>query len=175
AAAERMSQASAAPSASGLPSYLHPKAAVAILLEGKPAGFCGLLHPGKLDFWGIPGPAAVLSLDLDAFCAAPAPRTALRAFSPFPSVVRDISLLFDSSAGYAAITASIREGGGESLSSVDLADLFTGKGVPEGKKSMTLRLTFSHMERTLTDAEVNSAVEAVLAALRAGFSAVLRS
>ncbi|MEK7746196.1 MAG: hypothetical protein AAB576_05975, partial [Elusimicrobiota bacterium] len=160
---------------SGLPAMLHPKAAVAVLIEGKPAGFCGLLHPGKLGFWGIPGPAAVLSLDLDALCAAPAPRKAFRAFSPFPSVVRDISLLFDSSSDHARIAAAVREAGGEALSSADLADLFTGTGIPAGKKSMTLRLTFSHMERTLTDAEVNSALEAVLAALRAGFSAVLRS
>ena len=159
----------------GLPAGLHPKAAVAVLLEGKPVGFCGLLHPSKLGFWGIPGPAAVLSLDLDPFCTVPVPLKAFQAFSPFPSVVRDISLLFDSAADYAAVAASIREAGGKSLSSVELADLFTGKGVPEGKKSMTLRLTFSHLERTLTDSEVSSAVQGILTALSSKYGANLRS
>ncbi len=58
---------------------------------------------------------------------------------------------------------------------IELIDLFTGKGVPAGKKSLTLRFTFGRHDRTLRDDEVNAAVAQILAALKNKLGAALRS
>ncbi len=97
----------------------------------------------------------VAELDLDAAEAIVADRTtAVEPLPRFPSVARDISILVDEALHAAEVRQTIREAAPETLVRVREFDRYQGKGVPEGKVSLSLRLTFRSADRTLTDAEV---------------------
>jgi phenylalanyl-tRNA synthetase beta chain len=76
---------------------------------------------------------------------------------------------------YSEVEAAVRSCAVAELQALELVDVFEGKGIPEGKRSLTLRLTFGLADRTLKDAEVNAAVEKILGALKAKLGAALRS
>jgi phenylalanyl-tRNA synthetase beta chain len=98
-------------------------------------------------------------------------------FTPLPrhpSIARDISIVVDAALPAAAVRGTIRSAAPETLVSVREFDRYQGKGVPEGRVSLSLRLTFRSPERTLTDAEVEGAMTQILAALVAAHNAVQR-
>ena len=102
-------------------------------------------------------------------------RTVSTARSPrFPSVARDISILVDDTLPSATVRETIRHAAPATLARVREFDRYQGKGVPEGKVSLSLRLTFRSPDRTLTDAEVQKAMDDVLAALTSRHQAVQR-
>lgn len=82
-----------------------------------------------------------------------------------PAVERDLALVGDRGLPAEAVEQVIREAAGELLETVRPFDLYEGKGIPEGERSIAWRLRFRHPERTLTDPEVDRAIEAVLGAL----------
>ena len=84
----------------------------------------------------------------------------------FPSVTRDVAVLVSDTLPAAALRATVRRAAPPSLADVREFDRYQGKGVPEGKVSLALRLTFRAADRTLTDGEVQAAMDAV--ARRAG-------
>lgn len=83
----------------------------------------------------------------------------------FPSVVRDVSIVVDDSLPAATVRGTIRSAAPPTLVDVREFDRYQGKGIPEGRVSLSLRLTFRSPERTLTDAEVQQAMEGIVAAL----------
>jgi phenylalanyl-tRNA synthetase beta chain len=89
-------------------------------------------------------------------------------------VTRDISVLVDVTVPSAALRSTIREAAPATLVRVAEFDRYQGKGIPEGKVSISLRLIFRSSDRTLTDAEVQEAMDAVLRALRDRHAAVQR-
>jgi phenylalanyl-tRNA synthetase beta chain len=92
----------------------------------------------------------------------------------YPSVTRDISILVDDTLSAAEVRRTIREAAPPALAHVREFDRYQGKGIPDGKVSLSLRLTFRSLDRTLTDAEVQSAMEGVVAALKERHGAVQR-
>jgi len=92
----------------------------------------------------------------------------------FPSVVRDLSVLVDSALPAAAVRGTIRSSAPSTLVHAIEFDRYRGKGIPEGRVSLSLRLTFRSPERTLTDAEVDQAMETVVAALASAHGATRR-
>jgi len=101
-------------------------------------------------------------------------QTQVEALPRFPSVARDISILVDDTLPSAAVRETVRQAAPATLTRVREFDRYQGKGVPEGKVSLSLRLTFRSPDRTLTDAEVQKAMDDVLAALRSRHDAVQR-
>jgi len=93
----------------------------------------------------------------------------------FPSVVRDLSIFVDERLPAAEVRGTIRAHAPDTLVSVREFDRYQGKGVPEGRVSLALRLVFRAAERTLTDAEVQRAVDAIVTALGVAHGAELRS
>jgi phenylalanyl-tRNA synthetase beta chain len=83
----------------------------------------------------------------------------------FPSIVRDVSLLLDEALPAAAVRGTIRAAAPATLVSVVEFDRYQGKGIPDGRISLSLRLTFRSADRTLTDDEVQEATDRILAAL----------
>jgi phenylalanyl-tRNA synthetase beta chain len=81
-----------------------------------------------------------------------------RALPAFPAVERDLALLVPEDVPAERVLALLRQAGGSDLSTVRLFDLYRGKGVPEGSRSLAFRLHFQSLERTLTDAEVDRAI-----------------
>jgi phenylalanyl-tRNA synthetase beta chain len=84
----------------------------------------------------------------------------------FPSIVRDVSVLVDEALPAAAVRGTIRAAAPQTLASIVEFDRYQGKGIPEGRVSLSLRLTFQDPERTLTDDEAQAATERIVNALR---------
>jgi len=140
-------------------------------------GIFGRLSKTLAERHGLPGDDAVFVAEVDLDAAAlvtvagdvrvtPLPR--------YPSVTRDIAVLVSDTLPAADLRATIRRTAPPSLADVREFDRYQGKGVPEGSTSLSLRLTFRDTERTLTDAEVQKAVDAIVGALVASHGAVLR-
>jgi phenylalanyl-tRNA synthetase beta chain len=89
-------------------------------------------------------------------------------------VTRDISILVDDTLPASVVRETVRQAAPGTLVRIREFDRYQGKGVPEGRVSLSLRLTFRSPDRTLTDAEVQSAMEAVLTALKERHSAIQR-
>ncbi len=92
----------------------------------------------------------------------------------FPSIVRDLSIVVDESLPAASVRGTIRAAAPSTLVSIAEFDRYQGKGVPEGRVSLSLRLTFRDPERTLTDDEVQQAMERIVDALRTAHRAEQR-
>ena len=145
--------------------------------SGRPLGVVGLLSSAVAEARGFPAgeDVYVAELDVDALAAA-TPGAELRAqtLPKFPAIVRDVSLLVDEALPASAVRGTIRAAAPETLESIVEFDRYQGKGVPEGRVSLSLRLTFRSAERTLTDAEVEGAMHAIVDALRTAHGAERR-
>jgi phenylalanyl-tRNA synthetase beta chain len=97
-----------------------------------------------------------------------------QALPRFPSSSRDISIVVDATLPAAAVRGTIRRAAPPTLASVEEFDRYQGKGVADGRCSLSLRLVFRSSERTLTDSEVQAATDAIVAALQAEHGAHLR-
>ncbi|TBR17789.1 phenylalanine--tRNA ligase subunit beta [bacterium] len=137
----------------------HPKASVTLCVGGKTVGRLGELHPELLRRWELRGAACALELDLDALAAAPAPAPRYAAVSPFPGAERDLSLLVPADLEFGRLDSAFKALKLEALSRLELVDVFKGAGVPEGKVSWTVRLSLSLPDRTLSDAELQTAAQ----------------
>jgi phenylalanyl-tRNA synthetase beta chain len=159
---------------------------VPYLVEGRTAtlhvgdveiGVVGQLLPSIAQQRALPeaDPVYVLEFDLDRCTAAmsAAPRYA-RPLPRHPSVVRDVSIVVDEALSAETVRGTIRSAAPATLVDVREFDRYQGKGIAAGKVSLSLRLTFQAPERTLTDAEVNLAMDDILAALKRGLDAVQR-
>jgi phenylalanyl-tRNA synthetase beta chain len=91
-----------------------------------------------------------------------------------PSIVRDVSIVIDEALPAASVRGTIRAAAPSTLASIAEFDRYQGKGVPEGRVSLSLRLTFRDPERTLTDDEVQAATERIVDALRSAHGAEQR-
>lgn len=148
----------------GADGLFHPKAAVQVFARGKLVGRAGELHPETLRRWDLRGAGFAFELDLEALgAAAPAPAR-YSPVSPFPTVERDLSLYVASDLEYGRLDEAVRGLKLPAFAGLELIDVYSGSGVPEGRKSWTLRFSFSLGDRTLTDADIKAAMDAVLAA-----------
>ncbi len=152
---------------------LHPRSSCRVLLDGAPVGALGELHPDVAERLDLEPGALVFELDLASLVRS----RAARRYSPlprFPSVVRDVALLVDAGVQAAEIAQTLRQSAGPLARQVDVFDVYQGKQVAEGKKSMAFRVTYRSDERTLTDAEVDAAHAAAVQSALAAFGAVQR-
>jgi phenylalanyl-tRNA synthetase beta chain len=134
-------------------------------------GIVGQLTAAAADARGLPRNDRVIiaELDLDAIAAATrAGGEAVRPLPPYPSVVRDLSIVVSDALPAAIIRGTIQAASGSlpaPLVGLQFFDRYQGKGVPAGSVSVSLRLTFQADDRTLTDAEVQKSFDAILSAL----------
>ena len=97
-----------------------------------------------------------------------------RPLPKFPASTRDIAVVCDADIAVAKLARCIKNAGGAVLEQVELFDVYQGKGVAEGKKSVAFNLTLRAEDRSLTGEEAEAAVKKILTALEAEYSAVLR-
>jgi phenylalanyl-tRNA synthetase beta chain len=152
---------------------LHPGRSARVVLDGRPAGWIGEVHPKWQAKYGLAKPAVVLEVEADALLLAPLP--APRVPSRFPPVVRDISLIFGAETPVQAIFDAISAEKPRIVQAVKLFSLYRGAGLPAGSKSLAFRVVMQDTERTLTDAEADAARDALVALLGRRFSAKLRT
>ena len=157
--------------------WLVPGRSAAVMSNGTRLGVVGQLAPAIADAHELPAgdTVYVAQLDLDALeQAAPQQDVLIETLHRYPSVTRDISILVDDTLASADVRDTTRQAAPDTLVRVREFDRYQGKGIPEDKVSLSLRLTFRSSDRTLTDAEVQSAMDAVLAALKDRHNAVQR-
>jgi phenylalanyl-tRNA synthetase beta chain len=120
------------------------------------------------------GEGHVVEFDVASLCeAAGAAGRRYRPVSRFPSVVRDLALVLDEGQAAGDVVAAVR-GSSPFVRDVDVFDVFTGKGIPPGQKSLGIRIRYQADDRTLTDEEVNAARGEAVKVLAAEFGAKLR-
>ena len=131
---------------------------------GEAVGWGGRVVAGALDAPAWAEPVWALEVILPTAAGA---RSApgYEALPEFPPVERDLALLVPLEHAAGAVEVVIRDSAGELLDSVWPFDLYAGKGIPAGTRSVAWRLRYRHAERTLTDAEVDRSIARVLAAL----------
>ena len=145
--------------------------------DGHRLGVVGQILPSIAEARGIPATDEVYGAELDVKALATAAASGDRLVDPlprYPSIVRDISMLVDDTLPAASVRGTIRSAAPSTLVSIAEFDRYQGKSLPDGRISLSLRLTFRAAERTLTDAEVQAAVDAILAALANEHGATLR-
>ena len=132
-------------------------------------GIVGQLAPAVASARGFPDSEEVYVAEIDLRAlAAHSAKGAIKAqpLPRYPSIVRDISILIDEALPAAAVRGTIRSSAPATLVSITEFDRYQGKGVPEGRVSLSLRLTFRAPDRTLTDQEAQDATLGILDALR---------
>ncbi|MBF8300342.1 MAG: pheT [Acidobacteria bacterium] len=156
--------------------WLVPGRSAAVSAGGTRIGILGQLTRDITDAHGLPAdPVYVADIDLDALDQAGAGRQVqIEPLPRYPSVTRDISVLVDDTLAAAEVRRTIREAAPPTLVRVAEFDRYQGKGIPDTKLSLSLHLTFRSSDRTLTDAEVQTAMDAVLAALKEKHAAIQR-
>jgi phenylalanyl-tRNA synthetase beta chain len=140
-----------------------------ILINGQVIGGLGQLSPEIGEARDLPAASEVYvaELNLDAVTAASPIETRRAATLPrFPFVVRDVSILVSNSLSAETVRDTIRSAAPDTLVQVREFDRYEGKGVPDGKVSLSFRLTFQSPERTLTDDEVSAAMTTIVATLK---------
>jgi len=149
----------------------------AISADGVRIGVLGQLAPATAEAHGLPRSDSVYvaEIDLDAAeAAASRDEAKVEPLPRYPSVIRDISILIDEALPAETVRETVREAAPATLVQVREFDRYQGKGVPDGKISLSLRLTFRASDRTLTDAEVQNAMEAIIAMLKDRHAAIQR-
>ena len=150
-----------------------------VMARDQRIGIVGQVTPDVVEQRGAPrmDKVYVAELDLDAIAAVAQPHDVLvRPLPRYPAVVRDLSVVVSASLPAENIRGTIHATAGEAapLVSVVFFDRYQGKGVAEGSVSLSVRLTFQALDRTLTDAEVQRAFDTILAALVREHAAVQR-
>lgn len=151
-----------------------PKAAQ-VLLKSRPLGVLGELHPAVRRAFDLPeGRASVAELQLAPLAAAVSARHKMSPLSSFPAIKEDLALLVDEGVTAEQVETAIRQAGGSLLRNVTLFDVYRGKQVPAGKKSLAYALTFQADDKTLKDADVEKVRRRILARLGQTVGAELR-
>ncbi|MDR3121453.1 MAG: phenylalanine--tRNA ligase subunit beta [Clostridiales bacterium] len=145
----------------------HPGRAACIKIGGKDAGAFGELHPDVAEEFGTPERTYAGCLSLEAVYEAADLSRSYTRLPKFPPVPRDLALLVDGGVTSGELIRVMKKAAGSLLETIDIFDVYTGKQVPEGKKSMAYSLLFRAEDRTLTDEEVGALVAKIVAALAA--------
>lgn len=155
--------------------YLHPGKSCAVEVDGKIIGWFGELHPLAQEAFGLPQEAYILEMEIEPLVAAAIAVPKYKHLAKYPSMSRDIAVVVPLEVTNAELEAVIREHAGELLIGVKVFDIYTGKQVAEGCKSMAFNLTYQAADRTLTDAEVDASMKKVIAEVGEAYKAELRA
>ena len=139
--------------------------------------YFGELHPEIVADADLKGPVAAFEVFLDAPPLPKAKTTKARpklVLSAFQPLERDFAFLVDAGVEAEKLVRAARNADKVMITAARVFDLYAGKGVPEGKKSLAIAVTLQPVERTLTDAEIEAVSEKIVAAVAKATGAVLR-
>ncbi|NMG45191.1 phenylalanine--tRNA ligase subunit beta [Aromatoleum toluvorans] len=139
---------------------LHPGRAAAVLLDGRRIGVVGELHPVWVQRYDLGTAPVVFELEMDAVLQAQLP--AYEEISRQPAVTRDLALVVEQALPVARVIEVLGESAPDIVKGVELFDVYHGKGIEPGKKSLAFRVLMQDTQRTLEDAEVDAAVTAIV-------------
>ncbi len=151
---------------------LHPGRCAQIIVAGKIVGHLGELHPQWQQKYELPLAPALFEIDLDVLKETSLPQFA--EVSRQPIVIRDLAILVDSQLELEQIFDALAGRLPPLVQAIRLFDVYTGKGVEKGKKSLAFRIVMQDTQRTLQDAEVDAAMQQLTGCLQQKFAAQLR-
>ena len=156
--------------------YFHPGRS-AVLMQGRNrlASF-GELHPNVAAHFGLRGPVVGFELFLDdvAVAKAKGPARSLLKMSSFQPVSRDFAFLLDADIAASDLLRAVRSAAGPMLSDIQLFDLYQGKNIEDGKKSIAVTITLTPQKATLTEDDIEAISSAVVKLAEKNCGAVLR-
>ena len=142
--------------------FLHPGRQALIIYEGKTVGFLGELHPQVADNYGIGTRAYVAVLDMPEVLPFATFDRKYTGIAKYPAVTRDISMVVPKDILVGQIEEMIAQRGGKILESYQLFDIYEGKQIGEGFKSVAYSITFRAKDRTLEDGDISGAMKKIL-------------
>jgi phenylalanyl-tRNA synthetase beta chain len=166
-----------APVTAGAPAWFHPGRSGTIALGPKVLGWFGELHPKILAAFDLKLPAAAFEINLDAI---PEPKQkgkgrALFSPSPYQAIARDFAFVVDRKVAAGDILRAARNAERNLIDTISVFDVYEGRGVAEGKKSVAIAVRLQPKDKTLTEAEIEAIAEKIVAAVAKATGASLRS
>lgn len=135
--------------------FLHPGKSCGLFSGDNKIGFLGEVHPDVLLRLDISNPVTVCELDLDVIAANCATKKNFSSIPKFPAILRDVAFLTRREVDADEFVFATEKSREELLEKVDIFDVYEGKNIPDGMKSLGLRFQYRSVDRTLTDDEVN--------------------
>lgn len=152
----------------------HPGRTATLTLGGIAIGHLGEVHPARCARFGIERRLAVAEIDLEQALAFASNAKFYRPIPEFPRVKRDLAFVLGRRTEYADVVAKMRDAD-PLLKEVELFDVYEGKNLGDGKKSMAYHLEFGADDRTLKAEEVDRVMDLLRARLKESFGAEIRS
>ncbi len=172
-----MGAAMTAPLRAEAPAWYHPGRSGTLALGSKVLGHFGEIHPAILAAFDLKGPVAAFEVFMDTI---PEPKTkgkarSVFAPSPYPAVERDFAFVVDRDVSAEDIVKAARGVDRALVERIDVFDLYEGKGVAEGRKSLAIAVRLQPKDKTLTDAEIDAIAQKIVAAVTKATGGSLRT
>lgn len=166
-----------APVRLGAPSWYHPGRSGTLELGSKVLAYFGDLHPKILAAFDLKGPVCGFEVLLDALPVAKAKSKARPVFtpSPFQAIERDFAFLVDAKVGADEVLRATKGAERNLIEAVTLFDVYEGKGVPDGKKSLAISVRIQPRDKTFAEAEIDAIVQKIITTVAKATGAVLRT
>lgn len=155
-------------------SFLHPGKSADIIVNNNQIGYIGQVHPSIAKSFDIEQDTIVLELDINALLELYNREFVYKPIPKYPSITRDMAIIVSDDILSSKILDVIKQEGTNLLTDVHLFDVFEGKQIPAGYKSLAYSLQFRSNERTLVDAEIDQLFDIILDKLKEQFNAKLR-
>ncbi len=152
----------------------HPGKTAAILIGEEEAGIFGAIHPEIAARYGLETEVFAAEIALDAILANAAENKTYKTLARFPAVTRDLAFLMDDTVQAGKVYEVIKKYAGGRAEEIVLFDIYKGKQVPEGKKSMAYKITFRAQDKTLSEQDVSRALDKIVRMLEKELGASLR-
>lgn len=151
---------------------LHPGKSAQIYKNDKVVGWLGEMHPRLQRKYDLPKPAILFELHIDSLSVRALPK--VKKLSKFPPVRRDIAIVVANHISAQMLLESMNAEKAAIISEIHLFDIYSGKGMESGKKSLAFRILLQDSEKTLVDKEVDEAIAKLISILESKYNAKLR-
>ena len=140
-----------------MPKELHPGQSAMISVNNDIVGIIGKVHP-EITKESV----YVMEINLDKLLSKKTGKMKYKEISKYPTVKKDVSIVVEKNITASEISMQIKKASGSLLINSEVFDVYTGKGIEEGKKSIAYSLTFGSNDRTLTDEEINAILDKII-------------
>ncbi len=155
-------------------SFLHPGKSCRLEVNGKGWGEMGELHPDVRETWELETSIFLFEINFQALIEGAEEHRSFKSLARFPAVFRDLAVIVDEKIPAGDLLQTLWGANDGLISEIKLFDLYQGKPVPSGKKSLAFRLKYQAGDRTLTDREVNQLHQKVTDLLIGRYAGILR-
>ncbi len=155
--------------------YVHPGKSCVVRVNDQDIGIIGTLHPEVAESFDISPETNILELDIDRLMESMPSKITFKPLPKYPYIERDIAVIIPHDITSEAVESVILDNESDIIESVNLFDVYTGKPIPKGRKSLAFAIRYRAGDRTLTDTEVNELHAKILEKLKESLQAELRS